>query len=158
MKKMMCITKGILRLGFLIILVGCLAGCGNKQVAADTIGTQYEQAFMKSSGTNPNDIADELMKEKRVEYDLVKMDVVPGYLSGFDKEIHGFTSGVQFAPMIGSIPFVAYVFESDNPKALADTLEAEANLAWNICTEADEKVVAVNNNFVFFVMCANRDE
>ena len=37
-------------------------------------------------------------------------------------------------------------------------LEEKANPAWNICTQADEMVVEVYDNYVFFVMCPNADE
>lgn len=80
------------------------------------------------------------------------MPVEEGYLNGFDDEITGFIQGATFAPMIGTIPFVGYIFETEDPDALIETLEAHAMLNWNICTEADEKVVAAKGNLVFFVM------
>jgi hypothetical protein len=59
-------------------------------------------------------------------------------------------------PMIGTIPFVGYVFEldsADSVPSFIETLEANANPAWNICTEADETVIDSVDNLVFFVMC-----
>jgi hypothetical protein len=91
------------------------------------------------------------------------MEVEPGLLNGFDNaEITGFEEGVLFAPMIGSIPFVGYVFtlaDDADVDAFETTLKDNANLAWNICTEADEMVVDHVGSEVFFVMCpASLDE
>ena len=54
--------------------------------------------------------------------------------------------------MIGTIPFVGYVFETDDTELLMSELEANALLNWNICTTADEMLVKAHDNYVFFVM------
>ncbi len=85
------------------------------------------------------------------------MPVEEGYLTGFDNtEIKGFSEGAMFAPMIGTIPFVGYVFtlaEGTNASDFINTLKNAANLRWNICTSADEMVSGNVGNKVFFVMC-----
>lgn len=78
-----------------------------------------------------------------------------GYLAGFDNEISGFSKAVMFTPMIGSIPFVGYVFETDDTDKLLSTLKENANPAWNICVEADETVYSVKDGLVLFLMCPN---
>lgn len=84
---------------------------------------------------------------------LGSMPVEEGYLNGFDDEIHGFTTGMQFGPMIGTIPFIGYVFETEDAQALADTLDSHAMLNWNICTSADEKhCEIIDDKYVVFVM------
>lgn len=84
------------------------------------------------------------------------MEISAGYLNGFDNaEISGFTKGYMFAPMIGAIPFVGYVFETADvaaAEALMTTLTTNANLRWNVCTEAAEMVCEVVENYVFFTM------
>lgn len=86
----------------------------------------------------------------------VVMPVEEGLLTGFDNvEIKGFKEGAMFAPMIGTIPFVGYVFTMDDAAAateLCTLLEESANPRWNICTEADEMFTTVSGNKVFFVM------
>ncbi len=86
----------------------------------------------------------------------VVMPVEEGFLTGFDNvEIKGFKEGAMFAPMIGTIPFVGYVFTMDDAAAaieLSTLLEENANPRWNICTEADEMFTTVSGNKVFFVM------
>ena len=57
--------------------------------------------------------------------------------------------------MIGSIPFVGYVFETDDTDKLLSTLKENANPAWNICVEADETVYSVKDGLVLFLMCPN---
>ena len=85
------------------------------------------------------------------------MEVEPGFLTGFDNnEITGFKSGAVFMPMIGTIPFVGYVFELENgadASSFISNLKSSANLRWNICTTADEMVSGSVGNKVFFVMC-----
>ena len=85
------------------------------------------------------------------------IDVEEGYLTGFDNtEIKGFKSGVMFAPGMGTIPFVGYIFTLDDGAdvdAFVSNLKSSANLRWNICTEAEQMVVEKSGNKVFFVMC-----
>ena len=148
----------------IIAILGiCLIGCGKKgnsnaeQVSDATIGGKYVNAFNASKGSSCDEVADELLEGVSVDYELVKMEVTPGFLNGFDGEIEGFEDGVMFAPMIGSIPFVGYVFKTDNPNALLESLKSKANMRRNICTEADEMVSASRDNLVFFMMCTNED-
>ncbi len=86
----------------------------------------------------------------------VAMPVEPGFLTGFDNaEIKGFKEGAMFAPMIGTIPFVGYVFTLEdgvNASDFISTLKSSANLRWNICTSADEMIAGSSGNKVFFVM------
>ena len=83
--------------------------------------------------------------------------VEPGLLMGFgNDEITGFAEGVMFAPVIGTIPLVGYLFRLDagtDGDAFVQTLKDQANPRWNICTEADETVVRREGDVVFFVMC-----
>ena len=79
-------------------------------------------------------------------------------MNGFDNEITGFNSGTLFSPMIGTIPFVAYVFETDDADTLVETLKSNANLRWNICTEADVMTVEVVDNYVLFAMTPSNIE
>ena len=85
------------------------------------------------------------------------MPVEEGLLSGFDNyEVKGFDKGTVFMPMIGSIPFVGYVFElkSDTDvNTFMSNLEKNANKRWNVCVEADEMYTASYGNKVFFIMC-----
>ena len=123
------------------------------------VGETIAQALLKAfeaETENSGDveaIATALSENEAVsEVGMVVMTVEEGYLNGFDAEISGFTQGAYFAPMIGSIPFVGYVFETETPDELVETLDSHAMLNWNICTVADEKVVSANGNLVFFVM------
>ena len=66
------------------------------------------------------------------------------------------TDAATYGPMIGSIPFIGYVFElpeEADVEAFKTTLSENANLRWNICVTADEMVVESEGNTVFFVMC-----
>lgn len=130
-----------------------------------TIGAQIEQIFHRVVGEGTSDviaIADSILEAKVIEFVGMTMQVEPGLLTGFgNEEITGFDDAVMFAPMIGSIPFVGYVFhmsEGTDIDAFMDTLRTNADPRWNICTEADETIVAADGNFVLFVMCPWRFE
>ena len=126
---------------------------------AKTLGTTLLADFKAkaASGMDAQSIADSLLANPAIKFGGGAMPVEEGYLSGFDNaEIKGFNTGVMFAPMIGSIPFVGYIFElpsaNDVPAFIAN-LEKNANKRWNICVEADEMVTGSSGNKVFFVMC-----
>ncbi len=109
-----------------------------------------------ATATNMQELAQSLVENPIIQFMGGAMEIEEGYLSGFDNvEIKGFKSGAMFAPMIGSIPFVGYVFELESEANVANfikTLEDNANLRWNICVTADEMVSGSVGNKVFFVM------
>ena len=102
-------------------------------------------------------IADEIIKNSVIQFAPMTTPIEAGLLSGFDNtEINGFKEGVMFGPMMGTIPFVGYVFvleDGADVEAFKTTLSDNANLRWNICTEAEEKIVENVGNTVFFLMC-----
>jgi hypothetical protein len=126
----------------------------------------FKEAAENDAALSAQELADAVIANDVLtshEMSLITMEVEPGLLNGFDNaEITGFEEGVLFAPMIGSIPFVGYVFtlaDDADVDAFETTLKDNANLAWNICTEADEMVVDHVGSEVFFVMCpASLDE
>lgn len=101
-------------------------------------------------------VADALISNEEITpFAGAVMDVEEGFLNGFTEEITGFEEGAMFGPMIGSIPFIGYIFqvpEGDDVDAFMDNLKAKADLRWNVCTQADEMVCEAIGNTVFFVM------
>lgn len=125
----------------------------------DTVAQALLAEFkaLAATETDAQTIADKLASSAAVSaIGPATMPVEAGFLTGFDNaEITGFESGVMFAPMIGTIPFVGYVFtlaDGADVAAFVKTLEDNANLRWNICTQADEMVAHAEGNTVFFVM------
>ncbi|MBE7024142.1 MAG: hypothetical protein E7412_06750 [Ruminococcaceae bacterium] len=110
-----------------------------------------------ASSSSAVSIAEGLLANSVIAFSGAAMPVEPGYLTGFgNNEIKGFKEGAMFAPMIGTIPFVGYVFVLENASdvpAFISTLKASADLRWNICTTADEMISGSVGNKVFFVMC-----
>lgn len=145
----------------LLMVLLVLAGCTTKQdepVEPKTMGEAYAQAFKNSESTDPNAIVDELMALELFEGVLVKNEVEPGWLMGVTVDVENFATGVSFGPMISTIPFIGYVLKSDDAEALAKVLDENADLRWNICTEADEKQVVVKGDLVLFLMCRNSEQ
>lgn len=137
-----------------------LAACGNKKTeegnTETTVGSTLLADFNKQNGS-AQEIADALLKNEVIQFMGAAAPVEEGLLNGFgETEIKGFKEGVMFAPMIGTIPFMGYVFtleEGADVNAFKTLLKENANLRWNICTEAEELIVENKGNTVFFLMC-----
>ena len=129
-------------------------------VNTESVGTQLLAAFNEYMSANPEatalEIANEIGSNPIIPFEAAAMEIEPGYLNGFDNaEITGFDAGVMFAPMMGTIPFVGYIFTlpaDADVDAFITTLKDSANLRWNICTEADEMTVSNSGNTIFFLM------
>lgn len=130
----------------------------NNQAASATVAQSLLKDFKSraNSGANAEAIANGLLSNSVIKFSGGVVPVEPGMLTGFDNaEIKGFSEGAMFAPMIGTIPFVGYVFtlaEGTNASDFVATLKKNANPRWNICTEAEETVAESVGNKVFFVM------
>ncbi|MBR5513427.1 MAG: hypothetical protein IKV85_05515 [Ruminococcus sp.] len=133
---------------------------GETAVSGDTLGETLLADFTEraaNEAATAQEIADGLMTNPAILFGPVTMPVEQGLLTGFgNTEITGFKEGVTFAPMIGSIAFVGYVFdleEGTDVAAFMQTLKDNADPRWNICVEAEETVCEQVGNKVFFVMC-----
>lgn len=125
--------------------------------ASGTVGQTLLSEFKKiASSGNALSVAEKLVANPVIAFAGGAIEVEPGYLTGFDNaEITGFKEGAMFAPMIGTIPFVGYVFTLESGTNASDfiaTLKASANLRWNICTSADEMIAGSSGDKVFFIM------
>lgn len=120
-----------------------------------TLGTTLGDYFVElaEDGMAIEEIAGEMTAHPSILFNCMSMEVEPGFLPGFDNEITNFTKGMTFAPMISSIAFVGYVFETEDADALIKALEENANLRWNVCVEAEEMIIEEHDGKVFFVMC-----
>lgn len=134
---------------------------GEAEGTADTLGKTLLAAFKEIVKANPDmnaeGIANELITNPAILFSPAVMPVEEGLLSGFGEyEVKGFEEGAMFAPMIGSIAFVGYVFtlaEDADVDAFITGLEENCDPRWNICVEAEETVTGSEGNKVFFVMC-----
>ena len=151
--------KRISALLLVLIMVFALAACGGKNEAENlTVGqtllADFEERAEKEDVTA---IAEGLLSNEIIQFMGGSMPIEPGYLTGFGEyEVTGFNEGAMFSPMIGTIPFVGYVFrleEGTDADEFIANLKANADLRWNICTEAEEMVAGKKGDKVFFVMC-----
>lgn len=134
-----------------------LEGINTADSVAKTLVANFKTIVTEGTDLTAQSIGDALAQSDVIAAaSMAAVAVEEGYLSGFENaEIKGFKEGVMVAPMIGSIPFVAYVFELSEGTDAAEftkTLEDNANLRWNICVTADEMASTTEGNFVFFVM------
>ena len=118
----------------------------------------FEEVAASADGTTDwmNIFVGTLMDKCEIPLELISISVEPGLLTGFgNTEITGFETGIQFGPMIGSIPFVGYIFNLDAETSADDfkqLLNDNADLNWNVCTSADVITCSSYNDLVFFVM------
>ncbi len=163
MKKVIAI---VLALIVVIGLVACATTGNNDETTTleettageMTVAATFVEAFKAEAvkeGATANTIATALSTNETVAFMPMVQDMEAGYLAGFDADITGFAACTAFMPMIGTIPFVSYVFElaaDADADAFVTTLKDNANLRWNICTAAEEMLTATEGNFVFFIM------
>ena len=143
------------------VLLLSLAACGQQETEPDTLGQSLLQAFQTAYEADPQadlaTLAQGLLTQETVGFQGTTAPVEPGTLMGFgNTPIEGFSQGVMFAPVIGTIPFLGYLFrleEGTDGAAFVDTLQSAGDLRWNICTQADEMVVHQEGDVVFFLMC-----
>ena len=149
------------------VMMFSLAACSNagadeEMKEPETVGEFLLQDFKSNPEGNANEVANRLIQNEVLPFEAVTMPVEPGLLIGFDNaEITGFSEGVMFAPMMGTIPFVGYVFileDGTDAAGFVKTLEESANLRWNICTEAEEMIANTEGNTVLFLMCPKNFE
>ena len=132
-------------------------------VEENTLGAVLWNAFYETIQATPaisaEEMANTLMGNPAIQFmgGAMPLEVGQEFFNGFDQyKIEGYESGATFAPMIGSIPFVGYIFklaDSANVKTFVDALTANANPAWNVCVTADQTVAGAIGNTVFFLMC-----
>ena len=151
----------------MLVLMGSiciLSGCTNTEEKKDDSNQNGNESSI--AATIANQFKDEIAKEKDIESVAtslsqnevlqIKLDVAlvneGDYISGFQTEIKGFKKAVVMRPFIGTIPFLAYIFEVKDAEAFSENLKTNADLRWNICTEADDMETAVVDNYVFFIM------
>lgn len=133
----------------------------NAAANGETLGTTLAADFVTQVTANENatalEIAEAVLTNENIAFAGATMEVEPGLLNGFgNAEITGFSEGAMFGPMIGTIPFIGYIFtleDGTDVEAFKENLKINGDLRWNICTEADEMVVESAGNKVFFVMC-----
>ena len=124
------------------------------------LADKYLEAFKEIVENPEAELSTELIANKLVEKNLVEASLVAdmveeGPLSGFTADVTGFSSAYRVGPMISTIPFVAYVFETENAESLINLLNENHDLRWNICTEAEDYAVTSVDNYVFVIMCSD---
>ena len=129
----------------------------------NTVGVALWNAFEEGMYANPDmsveEMATVLVTNPSIPFMGGAMPIEKGteFFSGFDNyKIEGFETAAVYMPMIGSIPFIGYVFnlgEGADVNAFIKNLTDNANPAWNICVTADQVVAGAFNNTVFFLMC-----
>lgn len=150
--------KKLIALALCLTMIFALSACskgGNE--GPDTQGEKLFVEFkneIESSG-DINAAAEKVAAASELSCQV--QDMTEGFFPGFSTDVTGFKTSVGIFPIIGSIPFVCYIFEAENPDTFAADLTETADPRWNICTEAEETICRVVDNYVFFAMCPGED-
>lgn len=154
--------KKLFALLLAVLMVVSLVACGEEEPRPTygPVGEPLVVTFEENCDKTAQEIADQLLKDPNLGFMGATMLVEEGLLNGFgNAEIKGFKEGVMFGPAIGTIPFIGYVFtldEDTDVEKFKQTLEENADLRWNICTEADELVVESEGDKVIVIMTPNQ--
>lgn len=128
-----------------------------EDVVSASVKADFQRIVAENEDMTATEVAEKLCENPVLTIGPISMPVEEGLLNGFgNTEITGFSEGCMFAPMIGAIPFIGYVFElkeDTDPDAFMSLLRENGDLAWNVCTRADEMVVERAGNKILFVMC-----
>ena len=108
--------------------------------------------FMENKDKTLEEIATALNSNEALVFAHDTYEVEGNWFAGFKEELAGYQSARAIVPMIGTIPFNMYVFETDDTAALMNTLNSLVDMRWNICTEADQMLMKAAGNYVFVVM------
>jgi len=132
-------------------------------VDANTVGGKLWNAFVATKEEKPEISAEEmaniLVTNEEIKFmgGAMALEANQEFFNGFDEyKITGYESGAVYMPMIGSIPFIGYVFElpaGADVDAFIKNLGDNANPRWNICVTADQTVIGAYETTVFFLMC-----
>ena len=133
----------------LFTFAACAAKVNDEKTIAGILCKDFKSLASKD---DPMAIMEALSENEVISFSPVVTEAFEGYLPGFDKDITGFSKGAALMPMIGSIPFAAYCFETEDAKALTSLLSDSVKLDWNICTIADEYKIETSGNLVFIVL------
>lgn len=129
-------------------------------VDENTVGGKHWATFVAEKTANPaitaEELAGKLVGMEINQFMGVATPMEAGYMPGFNNDVTGFETCVNFMPMIGSIAYAGYIFELSEDADVAafiKTLEDNCNPRWNICVTADQTVIGSIGNTVFFLMC-----
>ena len=144
-----------------LLLLGLTACGGEETKEPETMGEillqEFENQYQADSQADLDTMAQAILSQEVIGFQGTTAPVEPGTLMGFGgTPIQGFSQGVMFAPLIGAIPFLGYLFRLDastDGDAFVKTLQDNADLRWNICSQADECIVQREGDVVFFLMC-----
>lgn len=167
--------KKFLSILFAAVLTVSLTACGSpketpKETIQDHIPSIEENSFgelvwndfetivNENKDADTKEIATKISEDEKIPFKLMVEDINPEYFAGFSNEFKptGYKEATLFQPMIGSIPFVGYVFEMEENsdiEAFISSLTENADPRWNICVEADQTISGSIQNKVLFVMC-----
>lgn len=128
-------------------------------VVEGTVGETLLATFKANSTGTAEEIANAVITDPSIPFMGMAMAINPidwEFLSGLGEAKIEYEEAAMFGPMIGTIPFIGYIFnvaEGTDVEAFKTMLNDNANLRWNICTAADELVIDNVGNTVFFLMC-----
>ena len=131
-------------------------------VEKGTLGASLWKEFETEAKKNPQpsaqEISNKISKSSSLPFESEAIPLNPEWIPGFKEGYapKGYKEAFTYGPMIGAIPFIAYVFNMEDGtdiSAFVTELKNNADPAWNVCVTADQTVVGSVGNMVYFLMC-----
>ena len=119
------------------------------------LASDFKKRMKGKKEMDPGKLARQLLNHPAMKFQGSVTEITKGPLTGFSGEIDGFTKGAVFAPDESSVPFIGYVFlTEDNAHAeeLKRELGKKANPGWNMRAKTSRKVIKTVGKMVLFVM------
>ncbi len=168
-------TKLLALLLVLPVLLGALGGCTREDgdvirpsLKAGSMGESlwntFSAAVEKEPDIDTDALAGKLLDDPTVEFSggVTPIETETEYFAGFGEyKVEGYEEAAMFAPMIGSIPFVGYVFDLDDdtdPQTFVEQLRDNCDPGWNVCVRAEQTVAGAIGRRVLFVMCPEQSQ
>lgn len=129
----------------------------------ETLWNTFQAALIENPDISMEALANILVTDPVIQFTGMASPVESGaeYFTGFGEyRITGYDSAAVYAPMMGSMAFVGYVFDVTEGTDISDFIKAltdHCDPRWNICVEAEQTVAGAVGDKVFFVMCPKGD-
>ena len=104
------------------------------------------------NASNVKEVLTYIADSGALPFECMVEDIPEDYMIGFTARTEKFNDGAYLAPIIGAQPFIVYLFQTDNTRDLETELRANADLRWNICTQASEIVCEEFGEYLLFAM------
>lgn len=119
-------------------------------ITEDAIKEAVETNMQKS--TDLKEILTNVADSGVIPFPCMVESIPEEFMPGFKNSVKGFSEGAMMVPVISSQPFIVYMFKTADAPKLMEDLKEQADMRWNICTEATVLMCEAYEDVVLFGM------